>query len=124
MSATKQSQAISLANELIGLAGQLQSVNFTSSNLSQRYGNQGTQGVLNALPTCALNADGTLGAADVTPVAGNPIDTRVVTGLNRACTAQHLIAVKNIMNEFIAFMSNAAVVTKDRSGPTDVILGG
>jgi nucleoside permease NupC len=48
----------------------------------------------------------------------------VVTGLNRACTAQHLIAVKNIMNEFIAFMSNAAVVTKDRSGPTDVILGG
>ena len=124
MPATKQSQAVSLANELIGLAGQLQNVNFTSSNLSQRYGNQGTQAILNSLPTCALNADGTLGMADVAPVPGNPIDTRVVTGLNRACTAQNLIAVKNIMNEFIAFMGNATVVTKDRTNATDVILGG
>lgn len=124
MSATKQSQAVALANELIGLAGMLQSVNFTASGLSQRYGNQGTQAVLNALPTCALAADGSLGAADTAPVSGNPIDTRVVIGLNRACTAQQLIAVKNTMNEFIAFMSNAAVTTKDRTSTTDVILGG
>ena len=124
MASTKQSQVTRLANELIVLAGLLQSVNFTATNLSQRYGNQGTQAVLNALPTCALKTDGSLGDADLAPVVGNPIDTRIITGLSSTCSAQQLIAVKNIMNQFIAFMTNGAVVTKDRTNDTDAILGG
>jgi len=126
MAATKQTQTIAIANELIGLAGQLQSILFTASNLSQRYGNQGVQVVLNNLPTAVYNADGTLGTADVTPVNTNPIDTRIITGLNRACTPQQLIAVKTIMNDFITFMTNAttAASAQDRTIATDKVLGG
>jgi hypothetical protein len=126
MSATKQTQAVSMANELLSLAGQLQSILFTAQGLSQRYGNQGIQAVLNALPTRAQNADGSLGTPDVSPVAGNPINTDAVTGLNRACKASELIAVKNIMNDYITFMTNATVAAaaQDRTVSVDKVVGG
>ena len=110
----------------MALAGQLQSILFTAQGLSQRYGNQGVQAVFNALPTRAQNADGSLGAVDTTPVAGNPINTDLVVGLNRACKASELIAVKNIMNDYITFMTNATVgaTAADRTTAVDKIVGG
>jgi hypothetical protein len=123
MSATKQSQAVGVANEILVFAGQMNALFTVANNLSTKYTNQGIQATLNALPTCVQNPDGSLGTPDVAPVTGNPINTNIITGLNRAVSAQKLIQNKAIMGEFVAFMANLAVTTKDRNATVDDLVG-
>jgi len=124
MSLTKQSQSIAFANRLLANAGALHSVYAEALELATLYTTQGHANTLKALPTAALNTDGSLGAADATPVIANPIDTRVIANLNRAISSNKLIAAKGVLDEFVAFMANAAVVTKDRNAINDDLIGG
>ena len=124
MSATKQTQTVDIANQIIALAAQIRSVYDQANSLASKYTNQATVATLTGLPTAALNADGTLGAADGSPVAANPIDTRIVTGLNRAISKTKLVAAKGVLDDLVLFMNNGAVTTKDRNAINDDLIGG
>ena len=124
MSSTKQTQAVAAANELFDYAAQVQSLFFKGQSIKQKYISQGLGAIFNALPTCAQNADGTLGDPDITPVAGNPIDTRIVVGLNRAHKASEIIGLKTLSSEFVDFMTGTLVATKVRTDDIDKVVGG
>src|SRR5690348_2782599 len=106
MSASLQSQAISVANQLISIGQQVY-------NLQQQI--NGTNGVyiqltlstaLAALPTCVVNTDGSLGTADGSPNAAHVIDTRIAaaSSLNRAISANDLAS----LNTFVAAVASLA----------------
>jgi len=125
MAATKQTQAIQVANDLISFAAKLLELNTESKKLAAKYADQGVQAVLNAMATRAFNADGSLGTVDVTVVNTNPINTELYPGLNRAVAANDLIAVKNDLKDFNDFMDNVgSVAAKNRAKNANIITGG
>jgi hypothetical protein len=62
-----------------------------------------------ALNTCAQNADGSLGAADASPVAAHPIDPRVYPALTRAVSSVALTGGGVILNNIITVLAGGAV---------------
>ncbi len=121
---TKQTQSVSLANGALSLASTLQGLLDATNSLVSQYGNNGTSTAWSAMATAALNADGSLGAADATPNPAHPIDTRVVTGLNHAVAANDLITFIALLQAYQAFMGNAAVATANRRAVIDPLTGG
>lgn len=87
MTATKQSQAIQSANTLISNAAQLFALYQSIKANAQQFSDLNVGGLLNSLSTAALNADGSLGTADVLPNVANPLDTRLY-GLSRSVFSQ------------------------------------
>ena len=87
MAATKQSQAISLLNDLLTFAQQVTALRDFANVVNNKYTKQGASTVWAALPTAALGTDGSLGLADGTPNVARPIDTRAVTSLARAVSS-------------------------------------
>lgn len=93
MPATPQSQAVALANRVLAADLQIAALLETVNQLLVEWNDIGAATILNNLPTCAVNADGTLGAADGAPNTAHPINTAVVTGLTRAISAADLSAL-------------------------------
>lgn len=82
--ATLQSDiGISYANQIIQIVQQLRAIRAMCAEIQVINTNTPLGNLWNALNTTALNADGTLGAADATPNNAHPIDTRVYTQLTR-----------------------------------------
>lgn len=98
---TKQSNSITAANDVIAFANTLQVILRQAQELSARITSQGYVGVWESLPTAPWNADGTLGAADATPVNTNPITTSDLD-----IPANDLIGVVYDVNDFVVFMTN------------------
>ena len=103
MTATKQSQAIQSANTLISNAAQLFALYQSIKANAQQFSDLNVGGLLNSLSTAALNADGSLGTADVSPNVANPLDTRLY-GLSRSVSANQLNAMINTLNFIVTFV--------------------
>ena len=106
---TKQDQAINSALTLVDLADQIQSLMHQARDISARFTANDYLTVLDALPTAAWAADGTIGAADESPNVQHPI------------TAQGLYLPSNdvrggvyLINDFVAFMTSGSVNASDR----------
>jgi hypothetical protein len=108
---TQQDKVIAAALDVAVLRQEFVSLHNRAAQLAKRItvGNYLTK--LNALPTASWAADGAVGAADGTPVAANPITTQ---GLY--LPANDITGGVYMLNDFVAFMTNAAVSTSDRSG--------
>lgn len=63
---------------------------------------------LGSLATCAVNADGTLGTADGSPVSGHPIDPRVY-GLPLAATVSQWEQILSAVLTILTFAAGTAV---------------
>jgi hypothetical protein len=117
--ANKQDKAISQANALISLVGQFQSLRSAVNEYVNQYNSEAYNTVWNALATAAQNTDGSLGTADGTPNVAHPIDTRVVTALSRAVSANQLISAVTYFMDYQKFLTNQAVSTTQRSQTID-----
>jgi len=116
---TRQSKAIAFANNLITAAQAAQAARANYDELVKQYNSEGFNTIWNALQTAVQNTDGSLGAADGSPVAGHPIDNRTYTDLKKAVTANMLTAFVTFMNDTANFLGNAAVTTANRSQTLD-----
>ena len=114
MSVTKQAQAISIANQISTFMASLATVQQTAAAISSHYVSNGVGATLAAMPTCAQNADGSLGAADATPNEANPIDTRTtgLDGFSRATLAFNYGAALNLIQAVSALLTGQAVTTQ------------
>lgn len=107
--ATEQSQAIGVANGIIAAAQQLQAFYTSMTTLNQQWTDDAVANTLNALATAAQNTDGSLGTADTTPNTAHPIDTRVVTTLSRAISANEIASLLTIMQNVLTYVNGSAV---------------
>jgi hypothetical protein len=119
MPATPQSQAVNLANDLLGVMTQIQAARDAADELLKKYTADNTSAIWNALPTAAQNADGSLGTADGTPNNAHPIDTRVISTLTIPLPANSLVNGVALLQALDAFFTNGAVATSNR----DAVLG-
>lgn len=115
MSSTLQSQAIAVANQLIAIGQNIYNAQQQSNQSNGVYTQLTLSTVLAALPTCAVNADGTLGAADGTPNPAHVIDTRVIAGLNRAISANDLASLSTFSGAVIALASGNTVTQQGQA---------
>lgn len=123
MAPTKQLQAVALLNQTYSLINQLQGLGLAVNALASQYNNTGASTFWSAMPTCAQNADGSLGTADATPNAAHPIDTRVVTGLLRAVPANDGMSLVAALQAFQLYFSGGAVPQTARQGLIDQACG-
>lgn len=119
MSATPQSQMIAAANNLILIGQQLTSLKVLIDMTSATYTAQAMGTSLAHLATAAVNSDGSLGAADGSPVAANPIDTRLQPTLNRAISSYDLGALLTLYQQVSLLLAGSAAATQ--SGAPDLL---
>lgn len=119
MATTRQDAAVTAANELINLMALLKGVRQQVTEYVTKYNKENYSATWAALATAAQNANGSLGTADGAPVATNPIDTRVTTGLSKAVTKNMLTAGVVALQQLQNFFGNVAVVTGDYSQSAD-----
>lgn len=101
MSLDPRSQAVGNLNTIASLAQQalaLQAaVNALTSAVSNQNAGNGSTGIWQQFPTCAQNADGSLGTPDGSPNQVHPMNAPLVPGLTRAATyAQYTGALNAI----------------------------
>jgi hypothetical protein len=106
MSLSKQNKAIIAANQLATYATQLQQLRQSMNDFVTQYNTQQYSGIWAAWPTAALNADGTLGTADVTPVAANPIR---LAEMAKAVSKNQLTNAVNLVIQLQNLFGNLAV---------------
>jgi hypothetical protein len=107
--ATKQASAITAAQSLLAIATTLISMDQQLQSLLAEYTNEGYSAIWAAMTTAPLNADGSLGTADASPVNTHPI---TVGAIDRSQT--QLVAMMTFAGDFHNFLNNAAVATANR----------
>lgn len=125
MAVTKQSQAIQTANSLIALSQQLISIYQQMVVLDAAWTDDGVATVLAAMGTVALSADGSLGAADGSPVVANPLNPTTYPGLSRAISSNQIGQLKTILDGIVNYVGGSAVTTQASARPIlNVAVGG
>ena len=114
MANTKQTGAVNAATQLVGLAQQFQSIRAAAKAFVDQYNSEGWNNFWNAMATAAVNADGSLGAADGSPNTAHPI---TVGNVNKSATS--LIAGVTLLQDFLNFCQNGVVATAQRSQTID-----
>jgi hypothetical protein len=109
MAATPQTQAIQVADQLISLSQDLMGVYQAMLQLDAAWTDQGVAATLAAMATSALNADGTIGTIDGTPVSSHPINA---TGMSRAISSTQLGQLKTILDGIVSYVGGSAVSTQ------------
>lgn len=111
MPATPQSQAIAVSNQLISTAQAIYNLSVTATQNVGLFNQNAMAGTLNALATCATNADGSLGIVDASPVNGHVINTALPanSGLNRAISAADLATIVTFLTAFNSLVAGTAV---------------
>jgi len=107
--ATQQTQAIAVANQLIGLSTALISIYQQMVVLDAAWTDQGTANVLNAMGTVALNTDGSTGTADVTPNVTHPLSPALYSNLSRSLSANQITSLKTILDNIVTYVNGSAV---------------
>jgi hypothetical protein len=123
MPQTKQDSAIAALNQCIAWGVQVRSLRSQFADFVKQYNSEGYAVTWAALATAGQNTDGSLGAADGAPNTGHPIDTRVVTTVNRAVSETAAVAMVTFMSDFANFLGNGAVTTSQRSQTIDDLAG-
>lgn len=112
MSATQNSQAIQVANQLISLSQQLMGIYQQMVILDAAWTDDAVATIIAALGTTALNADGTPGTADGSPNAAHPINLATYPTLLRAVSSTQIAQAKSIMDGIVAYVGGQAVSTQ------------
>jgi len=112
MSATPQSQAIQVANQIMSLSQQLLGIYQQMAVLDAAWTDDGVATTIAALGTTALNADGSPGAADGTPNAAHPINLTSYPTLSRAVSSNQIAQAKTIMDGIVNYVGGQAVSTQ------------
>lgn len=117
MAATLKSQAINIANQLISCAQTLAIVKDQIDLANAQWSALTLQGVLDAFPTAAANADGGLGGADGSPTAGHPIDVRAaeVGNLSRAISSADLASLNQLLAAVSTLLKGSAVMQQGQA---------
>jgi hypothetical protein len=109
-----QSKAVAAANLVIGFAQTMETLRSQINEFVVEYNSEGYSAMWAAFATAAQNPDGTLGAADGTPVTSHPITTG-----NISRSQQALVNGVSLLQDFQAFLTNQPVTTKQRSQTID-----
>lgn len=112
MAQTKQASSINFAKQIISLNAQLlnvyaQILPALAANTDEAY-----MTTVAALPTGALNADGTVGTADGSPNVAHPITAPVSDPLNKS--SNQIATAMQVLTDFKSFMENVAVSAGSR----------
>lgn len=119
MAATTQQTAINFATNMIGMAGQIQTLRSQLAGLTIQYTDISPVATWQAMATFAWNTDGSAGAVDGTPVNSHPIS---VGSLNRS--EAQLAAMVQFLADFTTFMAGGALgATSSRNVIIDQIVG-
>jgi len=105
--ASKQSQALQEANGLINAAAQVMGLFTQLQQLQGVWTDTNTGATLESLATCALNADGSLGAPDAQPDPTHPIDTTKHPELTRSISATQIEQIKSTLDDIVAYINGA-----------------
>jgi hypothetical protein len=103
--------------DLVGLAQTLAAFLSEAQAIIQQYNVDGLAAIFAGMNTTALNADGTLGTPDVTPVSGHVIDTRYYSGVNFPVAATTLAAIVSMVNDVNTYLGGAAGVAQNSEAP-------
>lgn len=106
---TPQTQAIGVANAIILAAQALLTLSQTIQAASLAWTDDAVANELNALQTCALSTDGSLGAVDGSPNVSHPINTAQYPTLVRALSANQIAAMLTIINAIPTYVGGGAV---------------
>jgi len=112
MASSPHEQTINTLNSLASLMQQFNGILRTANQLINTYDQLNMGNITDALPTAALNSDGTLGTADGATNTGHPIDVRVITTLNFAATPFDYGTMLGIAQSFVQLMNGTAVTTQ------------
>jgi hypothetical protein len=112
MSATPQSQAIQVANQLMSLSQQLLQIYQQMLVLDAAWTDDVVATTIAAMTTTVLNADGSLGAADGAPNVAHPISLTVYPTLSRAASSNQIAQAKTIMDGIVSYVGGQAVTTQ------------
>jgi hypothetical protein len=112
MTTTPQQQAIIVANGYISIAQQIMTICAQLTTLDQEWADQGIATIIAAMGTVALNADGTLGAADGSPKNANPLNTAIYPALSVPLSSNQIASLKTILDEIETYVSGGAVATQ------------
>lgn len=112
MAANQQSQAIQIANQLIGLSAQLMSIYTQMVALDAAWTDQGAAGVIAAMGTVVPNTDGSLGAADGAPNVAHPLDPAKYPSIMHSLSSNQLGQCKTILDGLVAYVNGSAVTTQ------------
>ena len=119
MAATTQQTAINFATSMMSMAAQIQSVRSQLAAMTIQYTDIAPVPLWQAMATFAWNPDGSVGAADGTPVNSHPIS---VGGLNRS--EAQLATMVQFLADFNTFMTGGALgATTSRNVIIDQIVG-
>jgi hypothetical protein len=108
---TQQDQVAAVANNLISLLAQADSLRNAINAASGDWTNLTVATRINAFPTAPLNSTGGLGTPDGTPVVANPIDTRVAPGtlLTKAVSPNNIAGMLTGLQGIAAAVNGQAV---------------
>jgi hypothetical protein len=105
----QQSQAIQVANQLISLSNSLMQIYEALVVLDAAWTDNSLATVINALGTVLLNADGSTGTADVSPVTTHPIDPTKYPTLTRTLSATQITQLKTVLDNIVTYVNGSAV---------------
>lgn len=104
---------INYANEVISLVQQIRNMKAAIAELLAINSQVPLGNLWATLKTTAINSDGTLGTADSgSPIAANPIDSRVYTNLSRAVKLSALNDGLGVLVDFNAFCAGTSLTTQ------------
>jgi hypothetical protein len=101
---TPQSQAIHVANSLLGLAQQIMSIYDQIGLVHEQWTDQGVANTLATFSTVDVTTDGGIGAPDPAPVNGHAIDTSIYTGLSRSVSALEITQIKSTLDDLKGYI--------------------
>lgn len=112
MASTDQSQAIQIANNIIGASQQVMALFVQLTQVQQHWTDVNAGAVIGALATAAQNTDGSLGTPDPSPNSNNPIDTGVHPTMSRAVSSTEISQMKTILDGLVSYINGQAVTTQ------------
>lgn len=111
MTATPQTQAITIVNQLISITQQLYSLSQDIGQINNRWATNGVATTLSAFATVSLNADGSLGTADATSNVAHPFSPVVYPSVNRAISSNQTAQLLTVLNSFVNFCNGSAIAS-------------
>lgn len=111
MSTTRETQAAGVANLILQLVAQAQSLKLSIDQASATWTNLSVANMINAFPSAPTLTTGALGTADGTPNVANVIDTRTVDGalLLRAISANDIASMLTFLQGVSSCIGGSAV---------------
>ncbi len=106
---TPQTQAEFVLAQLNSCAEQLATLGLAIQEAQSLWTLESVANEINAMATCSVNADGSLGTPDGTPNVTHPIDIRVLTGVPRALSANQWAALETVLGTVVSLIAGNAV---------------